>query len=135
MFKMFACAAFAAIPTLVAPAVAEEEEMSPAGEVVVAQVQLLADALDVLSSDDSPDTIAEKMNGLTEQAAQIAEAKKGVDAAELKELEEELSKDEDVMKLGETLLQVIDAHAEKGFHGSEALKKAIEAFGAAIQAL
>ncbi len=135
MFKMLACAAFAAVPAFVAPAMAQEEEMTPAEEIVVAQVQVLADALEVLTSADSPVGMAEKMNSLTAQLGEIAEASKEVDADELKELEDEIGNDEDVQKLGETLMQVIEAHAGKGFHGCDDLRNAIEAFGEAMSTL
>ncbi len=109
--------------------------MTPAQEVAVAQIQVMADALDVLTSADSPANMAAKMNGLTEMLGQIATARQAVDADELKDIEAELEQDEDVQKLVETLGSVIATYGEKDFGGSAELKAAIEAFGAALSAL
>ena len=128
---------FAAVPALVAPAIAQQSEQTiSASEFVEAQIAIIqgmTGLLTVKGIESSPQTVADGVNQLAGMILQLAAVKPAATAEDAAIIETELA---DEARAAATELQrALETTVERNFYNSQELAAAVQNFVSAFQAL
>ena len=127
---------FAALPALVAPAMAQQEENISATDFVEAQLAIIkgmTELLQVKGIENDPQSVANGINQLAGMVQQLAALQPQATAEDAAIIETELADKARTAAL--ELQQALEATVERNFYNSQELADAIQNFAASFQAL
>ena len=130
----FAYIALAAVPAMVAPAVAQEETLT-VSDYIQAQLALLDGVTELLNMPtiaQDPSDAAKGVQQLTQYAAALASLKGQLNADELAAAQGALESDPAAQAIGAGLIAAINKLADNNFYNSAELANAVQQFAAAL---
>lgn len=133
MYK-FAYLALAAVPAMVAPASAQEQTIT-VKEYIDFQMVLLDGATKLLTIEsiaEAPGEVAAAMNQLTQYAAALVSLKNTLNADDLAAAQGNLETDPIAQATGVAFVKAVNDLADKKFHNSDELAKAVQQFAAVL---
>lgn len=133
MYK-FAYLALAAVPAMVAPASAQEQTIT-VKEYIDFQMAILDGATKLLTLEsiaEAPGEVAAAMNQLTQYAAALVSHKNKLNADDLAAAQGNLETDPIAQATGAAFVKAVNDLADKKFHNSDELAKAVQQFAAVL---
>ena len=134
MMNKFACIALAAVPALVAPAVAQDQQIT-VEDYIRTQMAILNGVTELLSIEgigEAPGEVAAAINQLSQHAAALVSLKGQLNANDLAAAQGNLETDASAQLVGAAFVKVVNDLADKNFYNSNELATAVQNFVAVL---
>ena len=134
MMNKFACIALAAVPALVAPAVAQDQQIT-VEDYIRTQMAILNGVTELLTLDgiaEAPAEVAAAINQLSQHAAALVSLKGMVNADDLAAAQGNLEADASAQMIGAAFVKAVNDLADKNFYNSNELATAVQNFVAVL---
>lgn len=134
MMNKLACIALAAVPSLVASAAAQEQQIT-VEDYIKTQMALLSGMNELLAIEgiaEAPGEVAAAINQLTQYAAVLVSLKGQLNADDLAAAQGNLEVDPVAQATGATFIKLVNELADKNFYNSNELATAVQNFAAVL---